>query len=66
MIAKHDVRSGSTFTSATIQAQHKDDDRNTGMLWVDQGRDIFARDCVGCHADANTNKSLAFQLPHLS
>lgn len=62
-IAKRDVRSGSTFTSATIAAQQKDDDRNPGMLWVDQGREIFARDCVACHADA---KGLATKLPKLS
>ena len=61
-IAKRDVRSGSTFTSAATQAQQKDDDRNPGMLWVDQGRDIFARDCVSCHAEA---KGLATKLPRL-
>lgn len=62
LIAKRDVRSGATFTSTTLQAQQKDDDRNPGMLWVDQGRDIFARDCVACHAEA---KGLATQLPKL-
>jgi L-cysteine S-thiosulfotransferase len=62
LIAKGDVRSGSTFTSATLQAQQKDDDRNPGMLWVDQGRDIFERDCVACHAEA---KGLATKLPKL-
>ncbi len=61
-ILKPDVRSGSTFTSASIAAQQRDDDRNPGMLWVDQGRDIFARDCVRCHAEA---KGLATQLPRL-
>ena len=65
-IAKRDVRSGATFTSATVQAQQKDDDRNPGMLWVDQGRDIFARDCMNCHAEAKANaKGLATQLPRL-
>ena len=62
-IAKRDVRSGATFTSANIAAQQKDDDRNPGMLWVDQGRDIFVRDCVRCHADA---KGLATKLPRLN
>lgn len=62
MIAKRDVRSGGTFTSATIQAQQRDDDRNPGMLWVDQGRDLFARDCVSCHTEA---KGLATRLPRL-
>ena len=62
VIAKRDVRSGSTFTSTIIQAQQKDDDRNPGMLWVDQGREIFARDCVGCHAEP---RGLATHLPRL-
>jgi L-cysteine S-thiosulfotransferase len=61
-IAKRDVRAGSTFTSATIAAQQKDDDRNPGMLWVDQGRETFSRDCVACHAEA---KGLATKLPKL-
>ncbi len=61
-IAKSAVRSGSTFTSATIQAQQKDDDLNPGMLWVDQGRELFAKDCTNCHADA---KGLATKLPRL-
>lgn len=63
LIAKSAVRSGTTFTSATLQAQQKDDDVNPGMLWVDQGRDLFARDCVGCHAAA---KGLASALPKLA
>ena len=62
-IAQRDVRSGSTFTSATIQAQQQDDDRNPGMLWVDQGREIFSRDCVACHTQA---KGLATKLPKLA
>jgi L-cysteine S-thiosulfotransferase len=56
------MRAGGTFTSTTIQAQQKDDDVNPGMLWVDQGRDIFARDCVGCHAAPT---GLARRLPRL-
>ena len=63
IIAKPDVRSGSAFTSATIQAQQKDDDRNPGLLWVDQGRELFTRDCARCHAEA---KGLATRLPRLS
>ena len=62
-IAKRDVRSGATFTSATVRAQQQDDDRNPGMLWVDQGRDVFARDCASCHAEA---KGLATRLPRVT
>lgn len=62
-IAREAVRSGSSFTSTTIQAQQKDDDLNPGMLWVDQGRDLFAKDCVKCHASAN---GMASKLPRLN
>jgi mono/diheme cytochrome c family protein len=53
LIAKEAIRSGSTFPSAALRAQQKDDDQNPGMLWVDQGREIFARDCSGCHTKAD-------------
>ena len=62
-IAKEALRSGSIFTSATLRAQQNDDDLNPGMLWVDQGREIFSRDCVGCHAKA---EGLAARLPKLA
>ena len=62
LIAKEALRSGSTFTSATLRAQQKDDDLNPGMLWADQGREIFARDCASCHAKA---EGLAARLPKL-
>ena len=63
LIAKEALRSGSTFTSAALRAQQKDDDLNPGMLWVDQGREIFARDCERCHAKA---EGLAARLPKLA
>ena len=62
-IAKDALRSGTTFVSATLRAQQKDDDLNPGMLWVDQGREIFTRDCVSCHAKA---EGLAARLPKLA
>lgn len=62
-IAKNAVRSGSSFTSATLQAQQKDDDLNPGMLWVDQGRELFAKECVDCHANAS---GMASKLPRLN
>jgi L-cysteine S-thiosulfotransferase len=62
-IAASALRSGSTFISATLQAQQKDDDANPGMLWVDQGRDLFTRDCVACHAKTD---GLATKLPKLA
>ena len=63
LIAKEAIRSGSIFTSATLRTQQNDDDLNPGMLWVDQGREIFDRDCVGCHAKT---EGLAARLPKLA
>lgn len=63
LIAKEAILSGSTFTSATLRAQQKDDDLNPGMLWVDQGREIFGHDCVSCHVTA---EGLAARLPKLA
>lgn len=62
-IAKDALRSGTAFTSATLRTQQKDDDLNPGMLWVDQGREIFVRDCVRCHGNA---EGLAARLPKLA
>lgn len=62
-IAASALRAGSAFTSAMLQAQQKDDDANPGMLWVDQGRELFTRDCVACHAKAD---GLAARLPKLA
>ena len=62
-IAKDALRSGTTFVSAALRAQQKDDDLNPGMLWVDQGREVFARDCVSCHPKA---EGLAARLPKLA
>lgn len=63
LIAKEAVRSGTTFTSATLRAQQKSDDLNPGMLWVDQGREIFTRDCVNCHAQP---EGLAARFPKVA
>ena len=63
LIAKDAIRSGSTFTSATLRAQQKDDDLNPGMLWVDQGREIFTRNCSACHTKP---EGLAARLPKLA
>ncbi len=63
LIAKEAIRSGSGFTSPALRAQQKDDDLNPGMLWVDQGREIFSRDCSGCHTKP---EGLAARLPKLA
>ena len=63
LIAKNEIRSGSTYTSRTLRTQQNDDDLNPGMLWVDQGRELFGRDCVRCHAKID---GLAARLPKLA
>lgn len=64
-IAQSAIRSGSSFTSPALQAQQRDDDANPGLLWVDQGRQLFARDCSRCHAEQAV-ASLATALPKLA
>ncbi|MFT4633259.1 MAG: sulfur-oxidizing protein SoxA [Candidatus Azotimanducaceae bacterium] len=51
-------RSGYAFQSADTQALQDDDFQNPGMLWVDQGSDLFqaaagasGKACTNCHAD---------------
>ena len=46
------LKSGIHFQSQTLRAQQADDAQNPGMLWVDLGKQQFATDCAGCHADA--------------
>ncbi len=48
------LKSGTHFQSQTLRAQQADDAQNPGMLWVDLGKQQFAIDCAGCHADART------------
>ncbi len=59
------LRSGASFMAPHLQAQQRDDDQNPGMLWVDQGRDLFAADCARCH-DAEAQKRLAAKLPRVT
>jgi L-cysteine S-thiosulfotransferase len=61
--ARDALRSGTEYVSAALRAQQKDDDLNPGMLWVDQGRALFERDCVACHP---TPHGLATALPKLA
>ncbi len=62
-ISRDALRSGTDYISATLRAQQKDDDLNPGMLWVDQGRALFERDCSTCH---KTPRGLAAAHPKLT
>ena len=62
-ISRDALRSGTDYISATLRAQQKDDDLNPGMLWVDQGRTLFERDCAICH---KTPRGLAAAHPKLA
>ena len=63
LIAPDALRPGTDYVSASLRAQQKDDDLNPGMLWVDQGRAIFERDCAKCHA---APRGLTVKLPKLT
>lgn len=55
-------RSGFDFMGPATQAMQRDDDRNPGMLWVQDGEASWARPpgnggkaCVACHASAQSS-----------
>lgn len=56
------LRSGVTFTGATVRAMQSDDAANPGMLWVEQGATLWTlaagadgASCATCHGDARTS-----------
>jgi L-cysteine S-thiosulfotransferase len=52
-------RSGSTFLSPALKAQHDDEGANPGMLWVAEGEKLWTssagasgKSCASCHGEA--------------
>lgn len=43
-------RSGLADMSQALQALQRDDSQNPGLLWVEQGAERFAADCLRCHS----------------
>jgi L-cysteine S-thiosulfotransferase len=56
------ARSGIEYVSPEIRALQADAAQNPGMLWVDSGAKLFARECVSCHASM---KGVAARYPRL-
>jgi sulfur-oxidizing protein SoxA len=44
-------RSGLDYSSEEIRKLQANDAENPGMLWVDRGAALFAKDCASCHRD---------------
>lgn len=44
-------RSGLDFMTPALQALQRDDTQNPAWLWLKQGEQRFAADCVRCHAE---------------
>jgi L-cysteine S-thiosulfotransferase len=61
-VPKFNPQSGLTFQSDDIRAMQTDAAQNPGMLWVDSGRVMFAKDCASCHAVSRV-PALAFSRP---
>lgn len=58
-LAEEDIRSGYAFLQAETQALQDDTFSNPGLLWVDQGRQMFHEDvgdgaCSTCHGGDGT------------
>jgi len=54
--------SATRFLSDDLRAEQQDETRNRGMLWVDQGADLWRREpapsqpsCAACHGDAKAS-----------
>lgn len=66
-----DLKSGRAYQSADIQATETDELRNPGLLWVEQGRQLWnkpdgraGKPCAACHrADAATMRGVAARYP---
>jgi len=56
-IAADERRSGFATMSPALQAMQRDDAGNPAMLWVQEGRVLWARSCASCHGEAE--KSMA-------
>jgi L-cysteine S-thiosulfotransferase len=57
--APAEVRSGRDFLSPELRTLQDDETRHPGMLWVEQGQDLWTQaqasgkpSCAGCHGDA--------------
>jgi L-cysteine S-thiosulfotransferase len=60
-------RSGLTFMTPGIKAMQADDFGNPGMLWVNQGQELWTRvegaagkSCASCHGDLSSMKGLQY------
>ena len=55
VVAADARRSGFDDMTPQLQAMQRDDAANPAMLFVQEGRAIWQRDCTGCHGDAVTS-----------
>ena len=58
------TRSGLEYSSAEVKALQADDAENPGMLWVDRGGALWAKQCASCHAEASM-KGVAARYPRM-
>ena len=56
------ARSGLEYVSPEIRALQSDDAQNPGMLWVDNGARLFAKECASCHTSM---KGVAARYPRV-
>jgi len=54
------ARSGLDYASDEIRKLQASDAENPGMLWVDQGAALFAKECASCHREV---KGIAARYP---
>jgi L-cysteine S-thiosulfotransferase len=60
VVAFAQARSGLDYSSEEVRKLQANDAENPGMLWVDRGAALFAKDCASCHRDT---KGIAAKYP---
>ncbi|WP_071673234.1 sulfur oxidation c-type cytochrome SoxA [Nioella nitratireducens] len=68
-----EIMSGWLFRSSETQAVQMDDFDNPGMLYVDEGLDLWnvvegeaGESCASCHGDAESMAGVRTQMPHVN
>lgn len=56
-------RSGFDDMGASTQAMQRDDAENPGMLWVQDGEQLWSRSCASCHGDVKSMRGVAARYP---
>jgi L-cysteine S-thiosulfotransferase len=67
--ARSEIRPGRDYLTPDLRALQDDETRHPGLLWVEQGAELWQRappgkpSCAGCHGDAASMRGVATRYP---